>query len=357
MRIALVSSWNASCGVSTHAELIGEALQRLGHKLRVLAPASYEDDSTRLIHAQDQPYVTRCYSFLRYGDRCKDTGLLDSLYFDTAPLTDEAFDLTLMEKPTSIPLKPLIEALPCLKQNSRVVAILHEGTAPENPYLGKDNWDAAAVFDERYRSLFTGVIPDEHIHVVPFPCHPVERRPKNQARERLGIPQDAEVVFSYGSLRGYEPVLEAVDRLKEEREDLIYLLMAGDPQTYVDLRTKLGEDGSTWVLFGRPPSSNLYDYLCASDALILHKGQPPHTAVSSTAHLCMGSLTPILCHDTSYFHGFRGEVLKYRGMGELEEKLRLVLEGGASEAAEEARRYVVTNSADVVARRLLEVAG
>jgi len=357
MKIALISSWNACCGVSTHAELIGEALQRKGHKLRVLAPASYEDDSTKLIHAPDQPHVTRCYSFLRYGDRCKETDLLDSLYFNTAPLLKEDHDLVIVEKPTSIPLKPFMRVLHRLRERGRVVAILHEGIVPENPYFSKVNWDAVAVFDERYRSLFTGVIPDEQIHVIPFPCHPVERRPKSQARDKLGLPHDAEVVFSYGDLRGYKPVIEAVERLKMEREELLCLLMVGDPQAYLELRARRGEDGSTRVLFGRPPTSTLYDYLCASDALILYKGQPLHIAVSSIVHLCMGSLTPILCSDTPYFERLDGEVLKYGNMNELEAKLRLVLEGDASEVTEEARRYVEMNSADVVAEKLLELAG
>jgi len=357
MRIALVSSWNACCGVSIHAELIGEALQRKGHTLRVLAPASYEDDGTRLIHAADQPHVTRCYSFLRYGDRCSDIQLLDSLYFDTAPLLEESFDLVLVEKPTSIPLKPLKEALPRLKEAGRLVAVLHEGTAPENPFLGRVDWDAATIFDERYRRLFKGVIPDDRVHLAPFPCHPVERRPRSQARDRLGLPRDAEVVFSYGGLGGYMPVIEAVARLGEERDRLLYLLLAGAPQTYMELKNSLGEDGSVRILFGRPPTTALYDYLCASDALILHKRRPPHVAVSSTAHLCMGSLTPLLCNDTTHFEMLRGEVIKYRDSSDIEEKLRLILEGAASEVTTEARRYVETNSADTVAEKLLELAG
>lgn len=355
MKIALISSWNACCGVSTHAELVAEALQRSGHKLTILAPTSYEDDNTKLIHAPDQPNVTRCYSFLRYGDRATDTGLLDSLYLDADPLLGDGFDLVMVEKPTSTPLGRLAEALRRTGDTGRLVAILHEGTAPLNPYLGRLDWDAAAIFDERYRPLFKGVIPGHRVHVVPFPCHPVERRDKGQARERLGFPRDAEVVFSYGSLRGYGPVIDAVTRLGEEQGKLILLLMAGDPRTYTQLRTRLGGNPACRILFGRPPTGALYDYLCASDALILHKGHPPHVAVSSSAHLCMGSLTPILCSDTAHFEMHGGELIKYREMGGLMEGLRWVLDGGATEVALEAQGYVEAHRADAVAERLTEL--
>lgn len=356
MRIALISSWNACCGVATHAELVFEALKGKGHLLRVLAPVSYEDDATKRIHAPDDPCVTKCYSFLRYGDRCTDVELQGNLYFDTRPLLETGFDLIIVEKPTSVPLKPLMEALPRLKEKSRLVAIIHEGTAPKNPYLRRVHWDAAAIFDERYRVLVRGVIPDDRIHVVPFPCHPVDQRSQGQARDHLGIPRDADVVFSYGGLEGYEPVIEAAEGVGEERGALVYLLLVGDTRAYTELKRRLKQDTVCRALFGRPPSSVLYDYLCASDAIILHKGKPSHVAVSSSAHLCMGSLTPIVCSDTPYFEGHRGEVVKYRDMGELQERLIKVLEGKTPQVTVKARKYVETNMADKAAQRILDLA-
>lgn len=62
-------------------------------------------------------------------------------------------------------------------------------------------------------------------------------------------------------------------------------------------------------------------------------GRMPHVAVSSAAHLCMGSLTPMLCSDTTHFKLHGGEVVKYRDAGELVEGLRRVLDGDADVAA------------------------
>lgn len=183
MKIAIMSTWNACCGVSVHAELVGAALLRLGHEIRVFAPRQYEDDRTRLYFAPDEEFVARNFSFLRYGDRCTDEGLLSSLYLDSGPMLEEEFDLLIVEKPSSTPLRGLCEALPRIKEKARVMAVLHEGRIPENPYFAQVGWDAITVFDARYRNLFSKVFPKELLHVVPFPCHPIDRQERTESRE------------------------------------------------------------------------------------------------------------------------------------------------------------------------------
>ena len=69
VKIALMSSWNAACGISIHAELIGREWIKQGHDLKVFAPLTYEDDHTYLWFNEDESFVTRNFSFLRYGDK------------------------------------------------------------------------------------------------------------------------------------------------------------------------------------------------------------------------------------------------------------------------------------------------
>ncbi len=88
VRVAFLSSWNAPCGVSIHAELLGRAFLRMGHNLLVYAPREYEDGVTHLYHVMDEDFVVRSYSFLRYDDRYTDENLIDSLYFDPKPLLE-----------------------------------------------------------------------------------------------------------------------------------------------------------------------------------------------------------------------------------------------------------------------------
>ena len=354
MRIALMSSWNAVCGVSIHAELIGRALLDMGHELRVFAPIQYEDDDTLRCFRVDEPYVVRNYSFLRYGDRCVDEGLLSGLFLDSTPLLEWDFDLLIVEKPTSTPLKKLLELLPRL--GGRTLAVLHECRRPENPYFYKARWDAATIFDERYLSIFSGILPEDLLHIVPYPCHPIERRDRMAERRRLSIPLEAEVVFSFGRLHQPEAIIKTLKPLWRERAELMYLCLVGDPSLYERLRRLEAEYPFLEVRFDRPSIEDLYSYLSAVDVLLLHKGEVKgEVKLSSTAHLCLGSLTPILCPDVSYFHPFKDEVLKYHSLKELRRLLRELLEGGHEELRERAERFVDEHSAERIAERLLRI--
>ncbi|MFQ6053661.1 MAG: hypothetical protein ACE5OO_05485 [Candidatus Bathyarchaeia archaeon] len=354
-KIAIMSSWKACCGVSIHAELVGGALLREGHELTVYAPMQYEDDKTRLFFAPDEEFVTRNYSFLRYGDQCADTALLDALYLDPEPMLDEDFDLFIVEKPTSTPLGRLLEVLPEIRRKARTMAVIHEGSMPTNPFFQKMGWDAVAVFDERYKALFSPVIPGGRMHIIPFPCHPVDRRNKFEARKKLKLPREAEIVFSFGRLHDPEMVLKTLDGLRAGRPELLYLYLAGDPERYMAMKALGREYEFLEVRFGRPPTEELYDYLGAADALVFNRTPPPHIAVSSSVHLCLGALTPILCSDVAYFETFGDELIKYRNAAELETELHAVLEGRAADVSIQAQRFLDQRSAHVIAERILEV--
>lgn len=355
VKVAIMSSWNACCGVSTHAELIGEALIRQGHEMTVFAPRQYEDDNTMLYYTHDQDYVIRNYSFLRYGDRCTDKTLLNSIYIDTDPILDADFDLLFIEKPTSTPLGRLIEILPRLKKKARIMAVLHEGLIPVNPYFSRFDWDAISVFDERYLSLFSSTFSEDKMRVVPFPCHPVELRSRSVERDKLGISRDAIVVLSFGRVHKLEDVLRTMRDLREDIPDLMYLYLTGDTGTLASLRPLQEVYGFLEVRFGRPPTSMLYDYLGACDAVLFSKPHPQHVAVSSSVHLCLGSLTPILCSDVSYFETFEKEVVKYGDEGDLDKGLRSIFDGRVDDVRSQARGFVEEFSADVIAKRLLEI--
>lgn len=357
VRVALLSSWNALCGVSIHAELVGRALLRMGHNLLVYAPMEYEDGITHLYHVMDEDFVVRSYSFLRYGDRYTDEKLIDSLYFDPKPLLEGVFDLLIVEKPTSIPLGPLSRALPRLRGRARVMAVLHEGRMPENPYFKRLRWDSVVVFDERFKHLFSPLYGQD-LHIVPFPCHPLDSRDRHEARKGLGLTDEAHVVFSFGRKpHRAELLLDSIDGLREDYPNLLFLFLAGDLDTYRAMKSMRQRYGFLEVRFGRPPTHELYDYLRAADAVVLERGPPPqgYLALSSSVHLCLGALTPIICSDVPYFDTFDGEVMKYRDASELEVNLRRVLEGKAHGVLERARSFVEERSSDIIAERLLNI--
>ena len=79
--------------------------------------------------------------------------------------------------------------------------------------------------------------------------------------------------------------------------------------------------------------------------------------MSSTVCLCLGALRPILCPNINFFETFEDEVIKYSSFRELKERLIGVFENrGVNRVLKAARKYVNENSAEKVARRLLELA-
>ena len=64
MKVGILSRWNATCGVSLHAELIAWEFIKMGIDVRVFTP--YIQTANRWWHhriiKEDEPFVTRCYS-------------------------------------------------------------------------------------------------------------------------------------------------------------------------------------------------------------------------------------------------------------------------------------------------------
>jgi glycosyltransferase involved in cell wall biosynthesis len=90
----------------------------------------------------------------------------------------------------------------------------------------------------------------------------------------------------------------------------------------------------------------LYAYLHASDALVIPKDTSAAVVVSSTAYLCLGSGCPILAYDTNFFETLGNEVIKYRSLEELTQRIEDVFEGreNVTRTLETAEKYVQENS-------------
>jgi hypothetical protein len=100
-------------------------------------------------------------------------------------------------------------------------------------------------------------------------------------------------------------------------------------------------------------NEELYDYLHASDALLIHKDSADAVVVSSTAYLCLGSGCPILAHATNFVETLDGEIMKY---GDLNARLTEVFEEKETyrNTVTRALQYVETYSSYIIARRFKE---
>lgn len=343
MKIAAMTRWNALCGVSVHAELIGRAWVDMGHTLRVLAPL----EAGASLADEDEPYVRRCFELKKNGE----------LLFDQAPFLEEPYDIFVVEYFGGLPMADLLEIYPYIKEMTKTVLVFHEGGPPKDPSFYRFAWDAVVCFDERYKRFLTTLFPEELIRIIPYPCHPIVHGDKRTVRLRLGLPLDRKIVFNYGlNVFKHLHLLPTMERLSQQYP-LIFLTVTNVPDWY-DLFEAVSRRYKFVELRREAVSSDLlYSYLHASDALIYHKDSTEAVVVPSTCYLCFGSGCPILAHDTNFVEALGQEVIRYRGLGELAARLSDVLEDKENvrlslrAAAEHARE----NSNLKVARRFTEL--
>jgi len=128
MKIAMMTPWNVSCGVATHAELIGHEWVRMGHELNVLAPIERESQP---VTNRDEPYVTRCYTM----DREFIKGILKPLSLDLRPFLDLDYELLIVQ---NLELMPMLTNS-CPASSSRLRGIEKYISSPQRltrPLIG-----------------------------------------------------------------------------------------------------------------------------------------------------------------------------------------------------------------------------
>jgi hypothetical protein len=347
-----MSSWNASCGVSTHAELIGDALLRKGFDLTVFAPRQYVDDSTNLTNTSDEHYVKRVYDFLRYGDCYIDLNVLQSAYLDLKCILDTDFDLLLIEKPTSVPLPKLKKILPKIKKKAKVIGVIHEGLTILNPIFEKIDWDELIIFDDRYRKFFPSSW-ESKIHTVPFPCYPLES--SYEARKQV-TDSEAIRILSYNNVHDLQLVLRGIERAQREIGTIEYKLLLGSIDVYEQAKKYQNKYPFLDLKVDRPSKSKLRNIQCESDVILFNSRRPNHIALSSSVHFCLSTLTPILCNNVRYFDMFSGEVIKYGDCDDLGEKLVNIARYGANEVLHKAEEFCKKYSSDKISEQILDIA-
>ena len=343
MKIAMMSPWNAACGVAVHAELVGREWVKTGHELKVFAPANDEN----VITDKDESYVTRCYTV----DREPVKGLKPSSLNKEVCL-ESGCDIFIIQNLELMPMDKLLEIWPQIKAKAKTILVIHEGYLPPYPEFYQFDFDAIVCFDERYQRELIRKFPPDRIHIIPYPCHPLKPGDKRQAREKLGLPQDKKIVFSYGIvIHQHFPTLLPLENLNQEYP-LLYLVLAAEGRS--ELLDK-AQDRYSFIQIreGGATVEELYDYLHASDALLLYK-QSFNIVVPSTVYLCLGSGCPIIMLEGRYTEDLGEEVLKYKDLDELKEVLAQVFEGRKADQ-EAVEKFMAEKSARGVAQRFIEL--
>ena len=358
MKIAIMSPWNDCCGVSVHAELIGKEWMNQGHEIVVFAPTDERVGGRIPVETEDEKFVYRNWEMYRYGAKVEDESYLN-LYFNPNPIINEDYDLFIIEKPCLTPLGKLLKIFQVIKRKAPTMAVMHEGRVPKNMNFYKFDWDVITLFDERYKKLLADALPADKTYIVPYPCHPIVEGNMLEARSKLGLPQeeDTKIVLAYGiRLKNLLEVLPIFKGLRKTYD--VVLLMLTSHEGSIGAAKDIARE-YRFAIFRKeaPPTSRLYTYFHASNAILVHKSAADYLPTSSTAHLCLGSMRPILCPDNNFVEVFDGEVMKYINLDELRERLVDVFEGrNVQSILSNARKYIIRNSASNIANTLMRLA-
>lgn len=339
MKIAMMSRWNATCGISAHAELVGREWRKK-HALTVFAPTleSATDWHHKLIEHEDEELVIRGYE---QPESMGEAGWIDER------LWREDYDVLVLQGLELLPVPTLLEIFPKIK--AKKVLVWHVGTLPEYEDLYKLNFDAIVCFDFRFENMLKEKYPEDKIHTIPFLCRQVVKGDKKRARDELAIPRDKIILFSFGKqpLYEYEDYLWLANELNK-KYDLKYLINRsyGDipPKTdFLDIRRC------------RPEYGEIYKYLYAADVFLMAIWKSETIVFSSTVSQCLGALTPIVAPDVRHVELMNKEIVKYKKRRDLKEKVIRLIEDEEmrKEVLRHAEYYVRENSAEKIAEMFI----
>lgn len=321
MKIGMMCLWNAANGPSIHAELVGRAWVKLGHQLKVFSAQKHPD--ARPTFQEDEDFVIRHFSV------DKVIPFTRASFFDSSPLLNEEYEVFVAQNVERLPAEKLLELFPDIKKKAVTVQVVHEGKAPEDPLYYKFDWDAIVCFDQRYKDYLVKSFPAERIHMISYPYHPLKLGDKKEARRKLGFPLDEKIIFSFGfRSKDVIAVLPALNDIAKGYP-LRYVVIANPESDLSGLyETKKNYDFIDLQIRALP-LDELYDYLHASDVLLIHResSQKYKAVVSSSVCQLLGSGCPILFHQSNYVELHGNEIIKYRDFEDMKTKLIELFQG------------------------------
>ncbi len=341
MRIGIISRWNATCGVSMHAELIGREFLKMGNDLIVFAP--FIQSANRWWHhkiiREDEDFVVRCYEELMPPD-------FTGGWFDVNAVLNEDLDLLVVESYESLPYKYVEEIVKRLRGKIVTIAVTHEGRREDIKY-DLNLFDAVVVFDERYkREVVHGY---QNVVVIPYPCHPIKTGNRRFAEDLLTF-------FSFGR----QPVGEYYDFIRvlddlASRYEFVYRVVRSDGLLPFSRKWLIQEQR-------RLTTEQVYEYLNSSDVHLIPKGNTRRVVVSSTLYQCLGALVPTIVPNTRHFEilpeidGVKPAIV-YKDLEDLKQKIIRVIEDEEfrREVINSAKRYVEENRSDKIASKFIKL--
>ena len=342
MNIAMMSAWNMDSGVSVHAELIGREWVKMGHRLHVFSFFTSDFHGTAIV-GEDEDYVVRCFT----TSTCSDP------YLDPRPILATDFEIFIAQDLGMLPKDDLAKIFHHIRRKASTISIIHDNGPSSDPSYYQFDWNRIICFDHRYEEFLRRYHPEEKICTIPFPCYPLRRGERQEARAKLGLPQEKKIVLVFGQrVKEHLPFLPVLSEMSSHLPVLLLIV------SQKDLDEMLGFEGIEMEIRKESPSIEvLYDYLHASDVLILYRNPCDGVVVSSTAYQCLGSGCPILGEDSNFFETLGDVVITYSDFREFKECLLDIFHEGKRYKASQGAlgEFIKTNSAEGVAERFIEL--
>lgn len=341
MKIAMMSAWNEDSGVSIHAELIGRGWVKMGHDLKVFSFFPHDFHGTAIV-GKDEDYVVRCFT----------TSGADSPYLDPRPILEADFEIFVAQDLGMLPKDCLRKIFHHIQRKASTLTVIHDNRPSGDPSFYQFDWDRIVCFDSRYEEFLKKYHPHEKICLIPFPCMPLRRGDKRASRAKLGLPPDKKIILIFGQrLKEYLPVLPHIWDVSHRLPCLLLVV------SQKDLEVLRGIGMEMEIRRESPSIDRLYDYLHASDVLIIHRLPCNGVVVSSTAYQCLGSGCPILASNTNFFATMKDVVVTYSDLEEFKVNLVDILTQGEKYRAlqRDLESFLRLNSAGAVARRYIDL--
>jgi len=338
----MMSAWNEDSGVSIHAELIGREWVKMGHDLKVFSFLTHDFHGTAIV-GKDEDYVARCFT----------TSRAKSPYLDPRPILEADFEIFVTQDLGMLPKDCLGKIFHHIQRKASTLTVIHDNGPSPDPYFYRFDWDRIVCFDNRYKEFLKKYYPEEKISLIPFPCMPLQRGDKKASRTKLGLPQDKKIILIFGQrLKEHLPILPL---LREVTTHFPCQILAVS-QKHLEILQAMDIE-EIEIRQESPSIERLYDYLHASDVLIIHRSQCNGVVVSSMAYQCLGSGCPILASNTNFFETMKDVVVTYSDSEEFKVNLMDILTEGekyrASQSALDA--FLRLNSAEAIARQYIDL--
>jgi len=306
MKVGLVSTWNAKCGIATYTSYLGKALQQLGLNVTILAerkdvlPNGYDPNF-------DSPlkYI-ECWSRYESYDKLVET--VKKGKFDVIHIQHQ-FGLF----PYQQTLKQLLVDLKGL--GSRVVVTLHDviGFNPQMAdYFGciVEYADSIIVHTDLCKQLMVRVwkCPTEKLKLIPHGTKLISVPTVEEARKQLNLPLDKKIILSWGFIWESKGLLELVEILAELNKTFpnVMLIHAGGMHPVISKKDylkkifkkalQLGVRPENFKITGFLDEQRIVQYFGACNLIVLNYMRGSASA-SGAAHRALASHRPIVGTD------------------------------------------------------------